>query len=224
MSLGRVPPLGRWCWTYGSLKQRMEKPSEKLTAGATFSEWLASLDCNGADCSIVVEPRSGTKMRGAEKPDGAVVFVGRARLCGLAMLQITPQMRVLVAHEPVDGRKGIGSLVQRCREKLNDDPFSGCVFAFRSRSGTGMDPVFRILELDSIHGGTSQSEITIYSRIQRSGPSQILQAKNPSLWPILNTVENFRRTTKLLGRSSLSPQKRRKPVVTGFLSGRSARI
>ena len=33
----------------------------------------------------------------------------------------------------------------------------------------GMDPVFRVRELDSIHGGTSQSEITIYSRIQRSG-------------------------------------------------------
>ena len=50
------------------------------------------------------------------------------------MLQITPQMRILVAVEPVDGRKGIDSLAQLCREKLNADPFSGCLFLFRSRS------------------------------------------------------------------------------------------
>jgi hypothetical protein len=41
------------------------------------------------------------------------------------MLQITPQMRVLVALEAVDGRKGIDSLVQLCRDKLAADPFSG---------------------------------------------------------------------------------------------------
>lgn len=52
------------------------------------------------------------------------------------MLQITPQMRVLVAVEPVDGRKGIDGLARLCREKLEEDPFSGCLFLFRSRSGT----------------------------------------------------------------------------------------
>ncbi len=51
------------------------------------------------------------------------------------MIQITAQMRVLVAIEPVDGRKGIDSLAQLCQEKLAEDPFSGCVFVFRSRSG-----------------------------------------------------------------------------------------
>jgi transposase len=50
------------------------------------------------------------------------------------MLQITPQMRVLVAIEAVDGRKGIDSLAALCREKLEADPFSGCLFLFRSRS------------------------------------------------------------------------------------------
>ena len=52
------------------------------------------------------------------------------------MLQITPQMRILVAVEPVDGRKGIDSLAQLCRQKLAEDPFSGCMFLFRNRSGT----------------------------------------------------------------------------------------
>ena len=47
-------------------------------------------------------------------------------------------MRVLVAIEPVDGRKGIDSLARLCQDKLADDPFSGCVFVFRSRSGTAI--------------------------------------------------------------------------------------
>ena len=52
------------------------------------------------------------------------------------MLQITPQMRVLVAVDPIDGRKGIDSLAALCRQRLGADPFSGCVFVFRTRSGT----------------------------------------------------------------------------------------
>ena len=38
------------------------------------------------------------------------------------MIQITPQMRVLVAVEAVDFRKGIDSLAQLCRDKLAADP------------------------------------------------------------------------------------------------------
>ncbi len=60
------------------------------------------------------------------------------------MIQITPQMRVLVAIEPVDGRKGIDSLARLCQERLAEDPFSGCVFVFRSRSGAAI----RLLSYD----------------------------------------------------------------------------
>ena len=60
------------------------------------------------------------------------------------MIQIAPQMRVLVAIEPVDGRKGMDSLQRLCQEKLAEDPFSGCVFVFRSRSGTAI----RLLSYD----------------------------------------------------------------------------
>jgi transposase len=52
------------------------------------------------------------------------------------MLQITPQMRILVAVEAVDFRKGIDSLAELCRSKLHADPFSGCLFVFRSRRAT----------------------------------------------------------------------------------------
>ncbi len=51
------------------------------------------------------------------------------------MIQITPQMRILVALEAVDGRKGIDSLARLCQERLQTDPFSGWLFVFRSRRG-----------------------------------------------------------------------------------------
>jgi transposase len=54
------------------------------------------------------------------------------------LIQISAQIRILVAIEPVDARKGIDSLAQLCREKLSADPFSGCLFIFRSRSGTAI--------------------------------------------------------------------------------------
>lgn len=60
------------------------------------------------------------------------------------MIQITPQMRVLVAVEPVDLRKGIDGLAALCREKLQADPFSGWLFVFRSRRATAI----RILVYD----------------------------------------------------------------------------
>jgi hypothetical protein len=52
------------------------------------------------------------------------------------LIQIAPQIRILVAVEPIDARKGIDSLAQLCREKLSADPFSGWLFIFRSRRGT----------------------------------------------------------------------------------------
>ena len=61
-----------------------------------------------------------------------------------SLIQITPQLRILVAIEAIDGRKGIDSLAQLCREKLDADPFSGCLFIFRSRSAKSI----RILAYD----------------------------------------------------------------------------
>lgn len=50
------------------------------------------------------------------------------------MLQLTPQLKIFIAIEPVDFRKGIDGLMYVCRCKLKQDPFSGAVFAFRNRS------------------------------------------------------------------------------------------
>jgi transposase len=54
------------------------------------------------------------------------------------MIQISPQMRILVAVDPVDFRKGIDGLAGICRRVLKSDPFSGYVFVFRNRRGTAI--------------------------------------------------------------------------------------
>ena len=54
------------------------------------------------------------------------------------MLQITPQMRILVAVEPVDFRKGIDGLAQFCRQALGEDPLGGALFVFRNRRSTAV--------------------------------------------------------------------------------------
>ena len=52
------------------------------------------------------------------------------------MLQLTPQSRIFLAVEPIDGRKGIDSLAAVCRQVLGDNPLGGTVYVFRNRTGT----------------------------------------------------------------------------------------
>ena len=52
------------------------------------------------------------------------------------MIAITPQMRILLATEPVDFRKGIDGLAAVCRNILDKDPFSGFVFVFSNTKRT----------------------------------------------------------------------------------------
>ncbi len=54
------------------------------------------------------------------------------------MIQITPQMRIFVAIEPTDFRKGIDTLAQYCKQALQQDPFGGCLFVFRNRKRTAI--------------------------------------------------------------------------------------
>jgi len=54
------------------------------------------------------------------------------------MIQITPQMRILVAVAAVDFRKGIDGLARLCREELGSDPFCGALFVFRNRRATAI--------------------------------------------------------------------------------------
>ena len=54
------------------------------------------------------------------------------------MLQITSHMKILVAVDPADFRKGIDGLVRLCKDSLGQDPFAGAVFVFRNRRRTAI--------------------------------------------------------------------------------------
>jgi transposase len=54
------------------------------------------------------------------------------------MIQVIPQMRIWVAVEAVDFRRGIDGLGRVCRELLKADPFSGALFVFRNKRGTAI--------------------------------------------------------------------------------------
>jgi transposase len=96
------------------------------------------------------------------------------------MLQITPQMRILVALESVDGRKGIDGLVQLCRERLAADPFSGCLFVFRSRRATSI----RVLAYDGQGFWLAQKRLSKGRFVwwpSGSGPARRLEAYQAQL-------------------------------------------
>jgi hypothetical protein len=92
------------------------------------------------------------------------------------VIQITAQMRVLVAIEPVDGRKGIDSLVRLCQDKLAEDPFSGCVFVFRSRSGTAI----RLLTYDGQGCWLAQNQSSSHYTSFSSRPTSWMPACIPA--------------------------------------------
>lgn len=60
------------------------------------------------------------------------------------MIQVTPHMRILVAREPLDLRKGIDGTAAVCRQVLAEEPMSGTLFVFRNRART----MVRILVYD----------------------------------------------------------------------------
>lgn len=62
------------------------------------------------------------------------------------MIQLVPQLRILLACQPVDFRAGIDGLAALCKRELQEDPMSGCVLVFRNRRGTSL----RLLVYDGL--------------------------------------------------------------------------
>jgi len=54
------------------------------------------------------------------------------------VIPTSPTMRIFVATEPADFRRGIDGLAALCRQRLEQDPMSGCAFVFRNRGGTAI--------------------------------------------------------------------------------------
>lgn len=54
------------------------------------------------------------------------------------MIQLTPQLNILLAYQPVDFRKGIDGLIGLCLDQLDTEIYDGTLFVFRNRRGTAL--------------------------------------------------------------------------------------
>jgi transposase len=113
------------------------------------------------------------------------------------MIQITAHMRILVAVEPVDFRKGIDSLAVLCRQKLQSDPFSGTLFVFVNKSRQAL----RVMTYDGqgfwlCHKRLSRGRFSWNFRFQNGPVTHLAAAQlQQLLWnaDAAITVENFLR-------------------------------
>ena len=81
------------------------------------------------------------------------------------MILSADTVRVLVATQPVDFRKGLDGLAAHVQEHLRLDPFSGVVFVFRAKrgdrvkllvwDGTGLTMVYKHLDASASTRGSS---------------------------------------------------------------------
>jgi transposase len=54
------------------------------------------------------------------------------------MIQLIPQLKILLACQPVDFRRGIDALAALCRKEFDSDPMLGTLYVFRNRRGTAL--------------------------------------------------------------------------------------
>jgi len=54
------------------------------------------------------------------------------------VIQIVPQMRILVAVEAIDFWNGVDGLARICKQKLSCDPFCGWLFVFVNKRRTAV--------------------------------------------------------------------------------------
>ncbi len=98
------------------------------------------------------------------------------------MIQIVPHLRVLVAYDPVDFRKGIDSLACLCRTQYRVDPFRGALFVFRNRTGTAI----KLLVYDGqgfwlCQKRFSKGRLQWWPRREGVGPLELLPAEQLSV-------------------------------------------
>jgi transposase len=97
------------------------------------------------------------------------------------MIPLTAQMRILVAIEPADFRKGIDGLARVAREVLEADPFSGCAFVFRNRRATAV----KILVYDGRGFWLCQKRLSVgrfrFWPRPTSGPTRLLESHELSV-------------------------------------------
>ena len=104
----------------GYLLSLQHTDSPSTCSPAKFVELFPGPSPAVRKCVVEFEDGHGARVRvHLEDPDATLLGALGERLCARrAMIQLTPQMRILVAVEPVDFRRGIDGLARLCRETL----------------------------------------------------------------------------------------------------------
>jgi len=94
------------------------------------------------------------------------------------MIQLTPQLNILLAYKPVDFRKGIDSLIGLCRDQLEAELYDGTLFVFRNRRGTAL----KVLCFDGVGWWLiirrfSQGRLQWWPKTQADTLTHLLEAK-----------------------------------------------
>ena len=117
------------------------------------------------------------------------------------MLQVTAHMKIYVATEPLDFRRGIDGTAATCRLVLQREPLSGAVFVFRNRTRT----MVRVLVFDG-HGTwlvtkrVSRGRFAYWSRCDDADtaidPHQLYTLLAGGDWTKMAPVDNWRSIQK----------------------------
>lgn len=105
------------------------------------------------------------------------------------MIQITAHMRILLAVDPVDFRKGIDGLVAVCRQKLAVDPFSGALFIFTNKSRQAL----RILVYDGQGFWLCHKRLSRGRFLWKFGPGTIRDLAAAQLQQLLWNADPFKK-------------------------------
>ena len=126
------------------------------------------------------------------------------------MIQVTPQMRILVAVEPADFRKGINGLARVCREVLCHDPFSGYVFVFGNRRHKAI----KILVYDGQGTVCESVEPGHLVRVRGQAPlgATVYELQNPARRSITTSVNKSSRRRSCTARMPTSTRRKTGPT------------
>ena len=94
------------------------------------------------------------------------------------MIQLLPQLNILLACRPVDFRKGIDGLIGLCRDQFDAELYDGTLFVFRNRRGTAL----KILAFDGVGWWLvirrfSQGRLQWWPKAQADALTQPLEAQ-----------------------------------------------
>ncbi len=94
------------------------------------------------------------------------------------MIQLLPQLNILLACQPVDFRKGIDGLIGLCRAQFDAEVYDGTLFVFRNRRGTAL----KILTFDGVGWWLvirrfSQGRLQCWPKTQTDTLTQTLEAQ-----------------------------------------------